>query len=60
MAVQKKRVGLTRRRRKLAGQHGNIDLPKLISCSKCGAFKKSHHVCGECGYYRGRQIMFAK
>ncbi len=28
----------------------------LSACPQCGANKLPHHVCPECGHYRGRQI----
>lgn len=28
--------------------------PTLVACSNCGALHLAHHVCGECGYYRGK------
>lgn len=30
---------------------------KLTVCAKCGSTIRSHHVCGECGYYRGKDVM---
>ena len=35
-------------------------LSKLISladCKNCGAKKRNHHVCAECGQYRGKQVI---
>jgi large subunit ribosomal protein L32 len=32
----------------------------LQKCPKCGAVKRPHRVCGECGYYAGRQAVEAK
>ena len=29
----------------------------LATCPNCGATVMYHHVCPECGYYRGRQII---
>ncbi|MCK6526747.1 50S ribosomal protein L32 [Myxococcota bacterium] len=29
----------------------------LHNCPACGATKRSHHVCGNCGQYRGRQVL---
>lgn len=26
----------------------------LSSCSNCEAVIRYHHICGECGYYRGK------
>lgn len=30
---------------------------QLSKCSKCGAVIRQHHVCGECGFYRGKDVM---
>ncbi len=30
---------------------------KLIVCKNCGANHRSHHVCEECGQYKGRQVI---
>lgn len=29
----------------------------LSKCSHCGAMHRPHHMCLECGYYNGRQVM---
>lgn len=29
----------------------------LTKCPTCGATKLNHHVCQECGQYRGKQII---
>ena len=28
-----------------------------IKCSKCGKMKRSHAVCQNCGYYKGREVI---
>jgi large subunit ribosomal protein L32 len=30
------------------------------ACPNCGASVLSHHVCRECGYYRGRKVLNVK
>lgn len=30
---------------------------QIVSCSKCGAKSRLHHVCQECGFYRGKDIL---
>jgi len=32
------------------------DLVHLTKCPDCGAKKMMHHVCKECGKYKGRQV----
>jgi len=34
--------------------------PAKATCSHCGAVVQPHRVCGECGYYKGRQVMDVK
>lgn len=29
----------------------------LADCPNCGAKHLTHHACGECGQYRGRQVI---
>jgi large subunit ribosomal protein L32 len=29
----------------------------LIKCPDCGAMKQLHHVCKECGKYKGREVL---
>lgn len=31
--------------------------PTLSTCSNCGASVEYHHVCSECGSYRGKQAV---
>ena len=39
-------------------RHGTTGIvPTLATCPNCGATVMYHHVCPECGYYRGRQII---
>ncbi|HEY6162187.1 MAG TPA: 50S ribosomal protein L32 [Bacteroidia bacterium] len=37
--------------------HYKATAPTLGSCSNCGAPVLLHRVCGECGYYRGKQAI---
>ncbi|MBR5783836.1 MAG: 50S ribosomal protein L32 [Bacteroidales bacterium] len=34
--------------------HDKVEAAQLITCSNCGAKVMYHHVCPECGYYRGK------
>ena len=55
MAVPKQRHTKSRRNKRRA----NIRLkaPSLVKCSKCGKMKRSHAVCQNCGYYKGREVI---
>ncbi|MEY3012074.1 MAG: hypothetical protein RIT45_809 [Pseudomonadota bacterium] len=56
MAVPKRRMSKSRSRMRRA-QHDRITSPTLSSCSNCGSPVRPHHVCGDCGQYRGRQVV---
>lgn len=43
----------TRNRR----SHHALKEPTLGACSNCNEFKRPHHMCLHCGYYKGRQVM---
>lgn len=34
-----------------------INRVSLTTCDNCGAKKRNHYVCRECGTYRGRQVL---
>lgn len=29
----------------------------MAVCSNCGAYHRPHHMCLECGFYNGRQVL---
>jgi large subunit ribosomal protein L32 len=37
--------------------HHALKAVNLSACSHCGKPHRPHHMCLECGYYNGRQIM---
>ena len=37
--------------------HDKAVAPTLAHCPTCGARHVYHTVCGECGYYRGKQAI---
>ncbi len=56
MAVPKKRT--SRRRRDMRRAHDHLVFTAAVeTCPECGGLKLRHHVCAECGTYRGRQII---
>lgn len=59
-AVPKKRV--SRARKGNRRQHDKLwkKLPQLTICPQCRQPRQSHHVCPNCGTYRGRQILPVK
>ena len=58
MAVPKRRTS----KRKKRARNTHKVAPKIATqaCPKCGATKRPHHVCGECGFYAGEQRVAAK
>jgi large subunit ribosomal protein L32 len=54
MAVPKKKMSKSQTRQRRA--HDALTEPARSTCSKCGATKRPHHVCPECGHYRDRQV----
>ncbi|HAN31401.1 MAG TPA: 50S ribosomal protein L32 [Myxococcales bacterium] len=56
MAVPKRRMSRARTHKRRAN-HDKLTPINLSVCPTCGSPVRSHHVCRECGTYRGRQIM---
>lgn len=40
--------------------HHALKAPTLAVCSNCEAKHRQHHMCLECGFYKGRQVMDLK
>ena len=55
MAVPKKKV--SRSRRNMRRAHDALRPSSYSECPNCGELKRSHHVCGACGYYGGREVV---
>lgn len=55
MANPKKRTSQRKRNQRRA--HLHLTAVNLISCSNCGEPKMRHHVCGNCGHYKGREVI---
>jgi len=54
-ALPKKRI--SHRRQANRRGHHKIQIPQLTICRQCGQARLSHHVCPNCGTYRGRQVI---
>jgi large subunit ribosomal protein L32 len=54
MVGPKKKMSKSQSRMRRA--HDALTAPARSTCSKCGAVKRPHRVCGECGHYGDRQI----
>lgn len=55
MPNPKRRHSSSRRGKRRA--HDALPMPTIVRCPNCGAPRLPHRVCGECGYYRGRQVL---
>ena len=58
MGVPTRRVSHARKGERRS--HLAIELPKLEECPHCHEPKRPHHVCPNCGYYGGRQVIEPK
>ncbi len=58
MAVPKRKT--SKRKKRARNTHKKAPTIYIQSCPKCGAAKRSHHVCAECGFYAGEQRVAAK
>ena len=56
-------MGALPKQRISRGRQGNrrryhvLKLPQLMNCPNCGEKKQTHHVCPNCGTYRGRTVI---
>ena len=56
MAVPKRRISKARRDKRRSSVW-KIPLPAFARCSQCGELMVSHKVCGNCGYYKSREVI---
>lgn len=56
MAVPKKKTSKAKSRSRRASAW-TIKLPARSICPRCAAAKRPHIVCGNCGWYHGRQAI---
>lgn len=47
----------TRAHTKNRRSHHALKAPAIAVCKNCGANHRPHHMCLECGFYNGRQVM---
>ncbi len=55
MAVPKKKTA--KAKKNMRRSHHALTSVGLATCPKCGAPKRAHRVCLECGDYAGRQVL---
>jgi large subunit ribosomal protein L32 len=56
MAVPKSKLSSARQNKRRSNVW-KLSAPALMKCPKCGEFKVPHRVCGNCGYYNGREVI---
>ena len=56
MAVPKRKTSKAKTRSRRAA-NWKLAAPSRSLCPRCGATKLPHVVCGECGWYHGRQAI---
>lgn len=37
--------------------HHGLKAPALSTCANCGSLHRPHHMCQDCGFYKGRQVI---
>ena len=55
MAVPKCKVSKSRKRSRSA--NWKLTKPGMTECPHCHELKLNHRVCGNCGYYDGKQVV---
>jgi large subunit ribosomal protein L32 len=54
-AVPKSKIGP--RRKRLRRTHYKLEAVRLVPCSTCNELHRPHHMCPNCGSYRGIEIV---
>jgi len=55
MAVPQRKI--SKSRKNLRRAHDAMKTPSLGRCPRCSQAVRPHHVCPNCGHYRGRKIV---
>ena len=55
MAVPQRKMSKARRDSRRA--NWKLAAPGLVECPQCHELKRPHHVCTECGYYDGKEVV---
>lgn len=51
----KRKISKGRRDRRRA--HDALPAVHLVRCPQCGSLRKPHHVCPDCGTYKGETVL---
>ncbi len=55
MALPKRKHSKARRDK--SRTHWKLAVVSTTRCPQCAQVVRPHHMCGHCGYYRGRQVV---
>jgi large subunit ribosomal protein L32 len=58
MALPKRRHSRMRGRKRRT--HWKLTAPNVVDCQQCHQPKMPHHICPQCGYYKGELIITPK
>lgn len=50
----------TRAHTKNRRSHHGLTAPTLATCANCGSHHRPHHMCQDCGFYKGRMVIDMK
>ena len=50
---------MSKARRDSRRANWKLEVPGFVSCPQCHEPKLPHHVCTECGYYDGKEVIQA-
>ena len=56
MAVPKRKHSQARRDKRRSNVW-KLSAPGFSKCTQCGELKLPHQVCGNCGFYKGKEII---
>ena len=56
MAVPKRKVSKARRDKRRSAVW-KLDAPAFSKCTNCGELMTPHRVCGNCGFYKGVEVI---
>jgi large subunit ribosomal protein L32 len=56
MAVPKRKTSKARRDKRRSS-HWKLELPGIVACPNCGAYRLPHRVCKACGVYNKREVI---
>jgi large subunit ribosomal protein L32 len=60
MANPKRKISRSKRDKRRANWFASMKTTQLVECDHCGEQKLPHHVCPNCGYYKGRSVVIPK